>query len=97
MLFRSFSLRPKGSHTCILCTGTACYVKGAASLLAAVRQGSKLDPGQTDAEGRLSFQTARCLGACGIAPAAVLDGVIVGRQTPESVRDFVARCLDGRK
>ena len=95
--YHYFRLKPPGEHTFILCQGTACYVKGAASLLAAVRRSSTLQPGQTDASGRLSFQTARCLGACGIAPAAVLDGTIVGRQTPESVQDFVARCIDGRK
>jgi bidirectional [NiFe] hydrogenase diaphorase subunit len=94
--YHFFSLQPKGVHTCILCTGTACYVKGAPTLMAVVSQTARLAPGQTTPDGRLSFHTARCLGACGIAPTAVFDGMIVGRQTPESMREFLGRCIDGR-
>ena len=83
--YNLFSLRPKGEHTCVLCTGTACYVKGADSLLAAVEKLAGVKFGETTLDGSLSLVTARCLGACGIAPAVVLDGTVKGKETPESL------------
>jgi bidirectional [NiFe] hydrogenase diaphorase subunit len=91
-----FSLAPKGVHRCVVCTGTACYVKGAAALLAAVEQSAHIRVGETTPDNQLSLSTARCLGACGIAPAVVFDGTVCGHQTPEQVRDrvndFLGRC-----
>jgi bidirectional [NiFe] hydrogenase diaphorase subunit len=83
--YNFFSLRPKGEHTCLLCTGTACYVKGANALLAAVERIAGIKAGETTADGKLSLVTARCLGACGNAPAVVLDGTVKGKETPESL------------
>jgi bidirectional [NiFe] hydrogenase diaphorase subunit len=80
--YHLFTLKPRGKHTCVVCTGTACYVKGADQLLAAVGKAAHLRPGDTTSDGELSLVTARCLGACGIAPAVVLDGAVHGHQTP---------------
>jgi bidirectional [NiFe] hydrogenase diaphorase subunit len=81
--YHFFSLKPKGEHTCVICTGTACYVKGANALLDAVAKESRLKEGETTPDGKLSMLTARCLGACGIAPAVVLDGTVKGHVTPD--------------
>ena len=83
--YHFFTLKPKGRHTCVVCTGTACYVKGADGLLAALRQGAGVGPGETTGDGNLSVLTARCLGACGIAPAVVLDGTVKGHETPDAL------------
>lgn len=83
--YHLFSLAPKGIHRCVVCTGTACYVKGAAALLAAVEQCAKIHAGETTSDNQLSLSTARCLGACGIAPAVVFDGAVCGHQTPELI------------
>jgi bidirectional [NiFe] hydrogenase diaphorase subunit len=83
--YNFFSLRPKGEHTCVVCTGTACYVKGADALLKAIEDLSGIKSGETTLDSKLSLVTARCLGACGIAPAVVLDGTVKGKETPESV------------
>ncbi|MBN9520774.1 bidirectional hydrogenase complex protein HoxE [bacterium] len=83
--YHFFSLKPRGKHTCVVCTGTACYVKGADALLAALRAEAGVGPGETTADGVLSVLTARCLGACGVAPAAVLDGTVKGYQTPATL------------
>lgn len=83
--YNLFSLRPKGEHTCVLCTGTACYVKGADTLVKAVEQLAGVPFGETTSDGKLSLVTARCLGACGIAPAVVIDGTVKGHETPESL------------
>jgi bidirectional [NiFe] hydrogenase diaphorase subunit len=87
--YHFFTLKPKGEHTCVVCTGTACYVKGADGLLAAVSREAHVRAGETTADGRLSLLTARCLGACGIAPAVVLDNTVHGHETPESLLQHV--------
>ena len=82
--YHFFSLAPKGRHSCAVCMGTACYVKGAATILAALEKLSGIHSGETTGDGDLSLSTARCVGACGLAPAVVYDGAVSGSQTPES-------------
>ncbi len=82
--YHFFTLKPKGKHTCVVCMGTACYVKGADKVLAAVEDKAKIKAGETTPDGELSLLTARCIGACGIAPAVVYDGTVTPRQTPET-------------
>jgi bidirectional [NiFe] hydrogenase diaphorase subunit len=83
--YHFFALKPKGEHTCVVCTGTACYVRGAGDLLTAVEGEVNVTAGETTADGKLSLLTARCLGACGIAPAVVLDGAVRGHATVEDL------------
>ena len=45
--YHFFTLKPQGRHTCVVCTGTACYIKGASSLLAAIQQRHGIKPGET--------------------------------------------------
>jgi bidirectional [NiFe] hydrogenase diaphorase subunit len=80
--YHFFTLKPPGRHTCVICTGTACFVRGAAALLAAARQATHLNVGETTIGGELSLLSARCVGACGIAPTVVLDGTVAGPQSP---------------
>jgi bidirectional [NiFe] hydrogenase diaphorase subunit len=87
--YHFFTLKPKGIHTCVVCLGTACYVKGADKLLAAVQGEAKIKAGETTPDNQISLLTARCIGACGIAPAVVFDGTVTPRQTPEAVLEHV--------
>ncbi len=91
--YHLFSLAPKGVHRCVVCTGTACYVKGAAALLTTVEQLAHIHTGETTSDNQLSLSIARCLGACGIAPAIVFDGTVCGHQTSELVCDRLKQCL----
>lgn len=83
--YNFFTLKPPGVHTVVVCHGTACYIKESAAISAAIEKRFGLHPGQTAPDGQLSYSIARCLGSCSIAPAAVVDGTIVGRATPESL------------
>jgi bidirectional [NiFe] hydrogenase diaphorase subunit len=83
--YHLFTLKPQGEHTCVVCMGTACFVKGADRLLAVVQQRARVKAGETTPDRKLSVLTARCIGACGIAPALVYDGVTAGQQTPDDV------------
>jgi len=79
--YHFFTLKPQGLHTCVVCMGTACYVKGADKILAAIEEETNIKPGETTPDNRVSLLTARCIGACGIAPAVVYDGAVTPRQT----------------
>lgn len=87
--YHFFSLEPQGDHNCIVCMGTACYVKRAAEIVTALRAEFGIEPGETTADGSLSVATARCLGSCGLAPVLVVDGEVLGRETPEGTLDKV--------
>ena len=80
--YHFFSLQPKGEHTCVVCLGTACYVAGGLGLLEKLeRQCAKA--GQTTPDGKVSVETARCIGSCGLAPVVIFDGNILARVTPQ--------------
>ncbi|MEA5449120.1 bidirectional hydrogenase complex protein HoxE [Leptolyngbya sp. CCNP1308] len=93
--YHFFSLEPKGVHACVVCMGTACYIKGAAQLLSALEQATHIQAGDTTPDRQFSLGTARCLGACGIAPAVVFDDQLEGHQTPATVYDRLHTCLSG--
>lgn len=83
--YHFFSLKPSGKHTCVVCVGTACYVKGGAGLLKAIGAEAGIKPGETTPDGEMTLLSARCLGACGIAPAVVINGDVAGNQTQTTV------------
>lgn len=83
--YHLFTLKPMGKHTCVVCTGTACYIKGAGGLLDAIYDRFGVRVGETTPDKQLSVMGARCLGACGLAPAAVLDGAWLANQRPEQL------------
>ena len=87
--YHFFSLKSKGDHTCLVCTGTACYVKGADKIIDAITQKYSVRPGETTPDNKVSLLTARCIGACGIAPAVVYDGTVTPRQTPQSTMEQI--------
>ena len=83
--YNFFSLKPKGEHTCIVCMGTACYVKGAAELLYEMEKFLNIKAGETTKDGKISVATARCIGTCGSAPAIIFDNQVSAFQTKETV------------
>jgi bidirectional [NiFe] hydrogenase diaphorase subunit len=94
--YHFFSLKPQGEHTCIVCLGTACYVKQAGEIVAQLQEAFGVEAGQTTPDGKLSLSTARCLGSCGLAPVLVLDGNVVGRETPESTLERLRALIAGQ-
>jgi bidirectional [NiFe] hydrogenase diaphorase subunit len=82
--YHFFSLKPGGEHTCIVCLGTACYVKKAGEIMAALEKEFGIKSGQTTSDKKLSLAQARCVGSCGLAPVLVVDGNVHGKDTPES-------------
>jgi len=91
--YHLFTLKPKGEHTCVICTGTACYIKGAGQLIDGVREKYGIRLGETTEDRRLSLLSARCVGACGLAPAAVLDGAMLGNQGADELLDNIEKVI----
>jgi bidirectional [NiFe] hydrogenase diaphorase subunit len=92
--YHFFKLKPQGAHTCVVCMGTACYVKGANKVVEALESAAQIKAGETTADGKFSLMTARCIGACGIAPAVVYDDAVAAKQTPETALERVKGWLD---
>lgn len=83
--YHLFSLKPSGEHNCVVCMGTACYVKGSGKILEDLKAKLGVEAGETTEDGKLSLLSARCIGACGIAPAVVFDGEVAGKLDTEGV------------
>jgi bidirectional [NiFe] hydrogenase diaphorase subunit len=88
--YHLFMLKPKGRHACVVCTGTACYIKGAGALIEDIEGRYGINPGETTADDALSVLTARCVGACGLAPAVVLDRDVLGKVTSDDLLERLA-------
>jgi bidirectional [NiFe] hydrogenase diaphorase subunit len=82
--YHFFSLEPKGEHTFVVCLGTACYVAGALGLVETLERRC-CKTGTTSPDGKISVQTARCIGSCGLAPAVIYDGAIMARATSQQL------------
>lgn len=81
--YHDFKMTPQGRHRLVICTGTACHVKGAAAIVDALCRELKLAPGETTPDGKLTVSTVNCIGLCGVGPVATLDGEHLSLLTPE--------------
>lgn len=87
--YHFFSLKPPANHNCVVCMGTACYIKDADKMVAALSEAYGIAEGEITEDGEFALLSAHCVGACGLAPVAVVDGDIVGGLTPENVVEVV--------
>ncbi|MDW8394865.1 MAG: bidirectional hydrogenase complex protein HoxE [Anaerolineae bacterium] len=83
--YNYFTLKPQGEHACVICLGTACYIKGAPELVKAIEDHYHIKVGGTTEDKKLSLLVARCVGSCALAPVAVLDGEVAGKLQPEEL------------
>jgi bidirectional [NiFe] hydrogenase diaphorase subunit len=83
--YHHFTLKPQGKHACVVCMGTACYIKGSGKMLDELSEHYHVKEGATTTDGELSLVSARCIGACGLAPAVVLDGEVLAKHTTAQV------------
>jgi bidirectional [NiFe] hydrogenase diaphorase subunit len=78
--YHLFTLKPPGEHTCLVCLGTACYIKGADDLVSQAEKSLGVACGETTRDLKASLLSARCLGSCSVAPVVVYDGELVGNE-----------------
>jgi len=83
--YSQFYLKRRGRHIVRQCDGTACHVRGAAKILDKIRQETGVPLGETTPDYRCTTEVVYCLGSCGLAPVAVVDGTVVGKLVPEKM------------
>lgn len=72
--YKSFSLKPRGKHLCLVCKGTACHVRGAPRVEEEFTRQLKIRAGETTPDKEFTLETVNCLGACALGPVVVVDG-----------------------
>jgi NADH-quinone oxidoreductase subunit E len=83
--YSQFYLTRRGKHIIRQCDGTACHVRGAGKIVDAIQNQLGVQPGETSPDYKYTFEVVYCLGACGLAPVAVVDNKVVGRLVPEKM------------
>jgi len=86
-----FTMMPRGRHVIRVCLGTACYVRGSKKILEKLTQLLGIEPGNCTEDRRFSLETVRCLGACGLGPAIVIDDDTHGRVKPAKLEQILAK------
>lgn len=84
-----FSMIPKGRYPISICTGTACYVRGAEKVLDEFKKALQIKVGETTGDGKFSLNCLRCVGACGLAPVVLIGEKTYGRVAPEEVKAII--------
>lgn len=84
-----FTMIPKGKYPISICTGTACYVRGAEKVLDEFKRILDVKVGETSPDGKFSLSCLRCVGACGLAPVVSVGEKIYGRVSPDGVKDIL--------
>ncbi|MDI6807436.1 MAG: NAD(P)H-dependent oxidoreductase subunit E [Candidatus Eisenbacteria bacterium] len=89
--YSAFSMTPRGKHIINVCTGTTCYVKGSERLMERFGDLLGIKPEETTKDMKFTLKGVRCIGCCGLAPAATVGDVVYGKLTTAQVPDIVNR------
>jgi len=88
-----FTMIPKGKHPISICTGTACYVRGAETVLNEFKKQLDIQVGETSQDGLFSLSCLRCVGACGLAPVVLVGEKTYGRVATDDVEEILKEYL----
>jgi NADH:ubiquinone oxidoreductase 24 kD subunit len=86
-----FSTKPKGKHTIMVCMGTACYVRGGKKLLDGLQKNLHVDVDDTTEDGKFTLCKARCIGACGLAPAMMVDDTVYKAMNQNKIESVLSK------
>jgi NADH:ubiquinone oxidoreductase subunit E len=86
-----FSTKPKGKHTVMVCMGTACYVRGSKKLLEGLEKHLHTNCDCTTEDGKFTLCKARCIGACGLAPAMMVDDTTFKAVNPNKLESILSK------
>ena len=89
-----FTIVPKGRYVINVCTGTACFVKGADKILGEFKRYLNISEGETTGDMKFSIGCLRCVGACSLAPVVMVNDKVYGNVTTKMVPDILADCQD---
>lgn len=91
--YNFFSIVPRGKYQILVCTGTTCHVRGAATVVERMGQQLGIKHGETTKDGLFSLHTARCIGACALAPAITIGDDVYGKLSPDKIPRFCQKEL----
>ena len=80
--YNFFRTEPMGDHIINVCLGTACHVKGASEIVKSLGKSLSVKMGGTTGDRFFTLSSARCFGACGLAPCMMIDNEVYGRLNP---------------
>jgi len=86
-----FSTKPKGKHTILVCMGTACYVRGGKKLVDGLQKILNVNVTDTTEDGKFTLSVARCIGACGLAPALMVDDTVFKSVNPNRLDSILSK------
>lgn len=89
--YAQFALSPKGEYNISVCLGTACYVKGAQSIIDKVTEVIGIEAGECSDDGKFSLEACRCIGACGLAPVMSVNDEVYGKLTADQIPGILAK------
>lgn len=89
--YSQFHLQPRGKNVIRVCSGTACHVRGASNVLNTLQEELKIGSGETTPDLEFTLEEVACIGACGLAPAMMINDQTFGRLTKEKVIEILAR------
>ncbi|HCJ79380.1 MAG TPA: NAD(P)H-dependent oxidoreductase subunit E [Desulfotomaculum sp.] len=84
-----FTMTPRGKHLVRVCLGTACYVRGGKAIAEKIEKEYGVKKGETTADRMFTYETVRCVGACGLGPMVLVDDNVHGRVKPTKVKEIL--------
>ncbi len=89
--YNFFKLQKAGKYIIQVCLGTACYLRGGDDVIKEFEKQLGIGVNGTTADGLFSIEAVRCIGCCGLAPAAVINGEVHGKLTTKDVAGIIAK------
>ncbi len=91
--YHLFTTKPRGKHQILVCTGTACHVRGSKLIFERLQQQLGVAEGESTKDGLFSVHQARCIGACALAPAIAVGDDVYGKLSPDKIASFIKKDL----
>lgn len=91
-----FSTTPRGKNVVRVCLGTACYVRGGKRVLDTLKQKLRIDVGETTEDRLFTLEVARCFGACGLAPAIMVNDDVHHRVKATGIDSLLGQYRNGQ-
>ena len=89
--YSSFSLVPRGKHIINVCMGTACYVKGSERLMERFSDVLEIEENETTPDKLFTLESVRCIGCCGLAPAAMIGDTVYGKLSTKDIPGIIEK------
>lgn len=89
--YHYFRLKPQGKYHISICLGTACFVKGAETIIENFKNELGIDMGETSADGNFSLVATRCIGVCALAPVVTINDQVYSNVEPGQVSEILAK------